>query len=258
PTGVRSNQGKPATVFPVAVSLAATWNPTMAREIAGAIAREARALGEVAILAPTINIVRTPVWGRNFETYSEDPHLTAQVAIEYVKGMQAEGIGTSLKHYAANNQEEERMTVSAEVDERTLREIYLAAFEDVVREANPWTVMASYNKVNGTYASENRHLLTEILKDEWGYDGVVVSDWGAVHSTAPAANAGLDLEMPGPPRWFGEKLEKAVGDGQVPEHQIDEAARRMLRLILRTGVVDGREKPTGELRSKRHREIAAR
>jgi beta-glucosidase len=258
PTGVRSNTAKPATVFPVAVSLAATFNPEMAGEIASAIAREARALGEVAILAPTINIVRTPVWGRNFETYSEDPHLTAQIAIAYVNGMQAEGIGTSLKHYAANNQEEERMSVSAEVDERTLREIYLAAFEDVVREANPWTVMASYNKVNGTYASENRHLLTEILKDEWGYDGVVVSDWGAVHSTAPAANAGLDLEMPGPPRWFGEQLVAAVKAGEVSEKQIDDNARRMVRFILRTGALDGKPQREGEMLSPRHRDIARR
>ncbi len=258
PTGVRSNTAKPATVFPVAVALAATWNPEMAGEVAGAIAREARALGEVAILAPTINIVRTPVWGRNFETYSEDPHLTAQVAIAFVNGMQAEGIGTSLKHYAANNQEEQRMTVSSEVDERTLREIYLAAFEDVVKQANPWTVMAAYNKVNGTYASENRHLLTEILKDEWKYDGVVVSDWGAVHSTAPAANAGLDLEMPGPSRYFGQKLVDAVKAGEVSERQIDENARRMVRFILRTGALDGTTQPAGELLSERHRDIARR
>jgi beta-glucosidase len=258
PTGVRSNQGKPATVFPVAVSLAATFNPEMAREIAGAIAREARALGEVAILAPTINIVRTPVWGRNFETYSEDPHLTAQVAIAYVQGMQAEGIGTSLKHYAVNNQEENRFTVSAEVDERTFRELYLAAFEDVVREANPWTVMASYNKINGTWASENRKLLTDILKDEWGYDGVVVSDWGAVHSTAPAANAGLDLEMPGPARWFGDKLAAAVKAGEVSEAQVTDAARRMVRFILRTGALDGKPIQPGEILSERHRDIARR
>src|SRR3569833_2304047 len=126
------------------------------------------------------------------------------------------------------------MAVSSKVDVRTLREIYLAAFEMAVKAANPWTVMASYNKINGTYATDNHYLLTDILKREWGYDGVVVSDWGAVHSTAPAANAGNDLEMPGPPRWFGDKLLKAVEAGETPEHQVDEAARRMLRLILRT------------------------
>ena len=258
PTGVRSNQGKEATVFPVAVALAATWNPNLVGEIAAAIAREAHALGEVTILAPTINIVRTPVWGRNFETYSEDPYLTARVAIDYVNGLQGEGIGASLKHYAANNQELDRMTVSAEVDERTLREIYLSAFEQVVRASNPWTVMASYNKVNGTYATENRYLLTDILKTEWGYDGVVVSDWGAVHSTAPAANAGCDLEMPGPPKWFGNKLLKAVREGEVSELQIDDNARRMVRFILRTRALDGKPRPQGELCSERHRQIARR
>ncbi len=200
--------------------------------------------------------MRTPLWGRNFETYSEDPYLTGRIAIGYVDGLQGEGVGASIKHYAANNQELDRMTVSAEVDERTLREIYLAAFEMVVAASNPWTVMASYNRVNGTYASENPTLLTGILKTEWGYDGVVVSDWGAVHSTAPAANAGLDLEMPGPPRWFGEKLRKAVKDGEVSEARIDDAARRILRFILRTGALDGRLAGHGEVLSDNHRAIA--
>ena len=258
PTGVRSNRGKEATVFPVAVALAASWNPSLVGEVAAAIAREAHALGEVAILAPTINIVRTPIWGRNFETYSEDPYLTARIAIDYVNGLQGEGIGASLKHYAANNQELDRMSVSAEVDERTLREIYLAAFEMVVKAANPWTVMASYNKVNGIYATENRYLLTDILKTEWGYDGVVVSDWGAVHSTAPAASAGCDLEMPGPPRWFGTKLVKAVREGEVSEAQIDDNARRMVRFLLRTKALDGARRPEGELCTERHRKIARR
>ncbi len=256
PTGVRSNSGKEATVFPVAVALAATFNPDLVGRVAAAIAREAHALGEVAILAPTINIVRTPIWGRNFETYSEDPHLTGRLGTGYVQGLQGEGIGASLKHYAANNQELDRMTVSAELDERTLREIYLAAFEMVVAAANPWTVMASYNKLNGTYASENRWLLTDILKIEWGYDGVVVSDWGAVHSTAPAANAGLDLEMPGPPKWFGKKLLDAVEKGEVSRAQLDDNARRMVRFILRTGALDGTPRPKGELLSDNHRSIA--
>jgi len=258
PTGVRSNTAELATVFPVAVALAATWNPEVARDIAAAIGREAKAMGERVILAPTINIVRTPLWGRNFETYSEDPCLTARLAIAYVEGLQGEGVGASLKHYAVNNQEHRRMDVSAEVDERTLREIYLLAFEQVVKAANPWTVMASYNKVNGTYASENRYLLTDILKGEWGYDGVAVSDWGAVHSTEPAVNAGLDLEMPGPPRHFGGKLLTAVQDGLVPEAQIDDAASRIVRLMVRTGHLDGYPAPGGELCSERHQAIARR
>jgi len=257
PTGVRSNRGKEATVFPVAVSLAASFNPKLAHDVAAAIGREAHALGEVTILAPTINIVRTPIWGRNFETYSEDPYLTAEVAIGYINGLQGEGVGASLKHYAVNNQELDRMTVSAELDERTLREIYIAAFEAVVKATNPWTVMASYNKINGTYATENRYLLTDILKDEWGYDGVVVSDWGAVHSTAPAANAGCDLEMPGPPRHFGIKLLKAVKEGEVSEKQIEDNARRMVRFMLRTGALDANaSRPKGELLTDRHRAIA--
>jgi beta-glucosidase len=256
PTGVRSNTGEAATVFPVGVAMAATWNPALAKEVAAAIAREAQALGEQVILAPTINIVRTPVWGRNFETYSEDPFLAGQIAAGYVDGLQGEGIGASLKHYAANNQELNRMDTSAELDERTLREIYLAAFETVVKTANPWTVMASYNRLRGTFASENPYLLTDILKGEWGYDGVVVSDWGAAHSTAPAANAGLDLEMPGPPKWFGDKLLAAVEAGEVAPAQIDAAARRLIRLLLRCGVLDAAPPPKGELRSQRHRAIA--
>ncbi|MEO8925631.1 MAG: glycoside hydrolase family 3 C-terminal domain-containing protein, partial [Caulobacteraceae bacterium] len=254
----RSQEGEAATVFPVGVALAATWNPDLVREVAGAVAREALALNDQVVLAPTINIVRTPLWGRNFETYSEDPFLAGTLGAAFVAGLQTEGVGASLKHYAVNNQEARRMTVSAQVDERTLREIYLAGFEMAVKASGPWTVMASYNKVNGIYASEHPLLLTDILKGEWGYDGVVVSDWGAVHSTAPAAAAGLDLEMPGPPRWFGEALLAAARAGEVSSERIDDAARRMVRLILRTGVLDGKPAPAGELRTARHRAIAAR
>ena len=256
PTGVRSNEGEPATVFPVGVAMAATWNPEIAREVGAAIGREALALDNHVILAPTINIVRTPLWGRNFETYAEDPFLAGQLGAAFVEGLQGEGVGASLKHYAANNQEENRMTVSVELDERTLREVYLAAFEHVVKSANPWTVMASYNKVAGVYATENRRLMVDILKDEWGYDGVVVSDWGAVHSTAAAANGGTDLEMPGPAQWFGDKLAAAVRSGEVAVAQIDDAALRMCRLILRTGALDGGAAKQGEIRTQRHRRIA--
>jgi len=258
PTGVRSNEGEIATVFPVGVAIAATWNPVLTGEVAAAIGREALALDNRVVLAPTINIVRTPLWGRNFETYSEDPYLAGALGVAYVQGLQREGVGASLKHYAVNNQEVNRMTVNAVVDERTLREIYLAAFETVVKTANPWSVMAAYNKINGAYATENPRLLKDILKAEWGYDGVVVSDWGAVHATAEAARGGNDLEMPGPPLWFGDKLQAAVDAGEVRMGDIDEAARRMVRLILRAGVLDGGEPPKGELRSQRHRQIAAR
>lgn len=257
PTGVRSNEGEAATVFPTGVALASTWNPQLVGEVAGAIAREAKALDDQVILAPTINIVRSPLWGRNFETYSEDPFLAGALGTTFVRGLQAEGVGASLKHYAVNNQETRRMDVDAVVDERTLREIYLAAFETVVRDANPWTVMASYNKINGPYATENARLLEQILKGEWGYDGVVVSDWSAVHATAAAALGGTDLEMPGPAVWFGDKLLAAVKSGEVAEARIDDAAARLIRLMLRAGLLDGGPKAGGELRSKRHRDIAA-
>ncbi len=258
PTGVRSQEGAAATVFPVGVAMAATWNPDLTAEVAAAIAREALALNNQVVLAPTINIVRTPLWGRAFETYSEDPFLAGVLGAAYIDGLQGEGVGASLKHYAVNNQEVGRMTLSAQVDERTLREIYLAGFEIAVKTAHPWTVMAAYNRVNGTYATEHDHLLNDILKGEWGWDGVVVSDWGAVHATVPAACGGTDLEMPGPPRWFGEALLAAAHSGAAPDYRIDDAARRMIRLILRTGVLDGRPAPDGELRTSRHRAIAAR
>lgn len=254
PTGVRSNAGDLATVFPVGVALAASWNPETVRLVAGAIAREAIDLGQQVVLAPTINIMRTPTWGRNFETYSEDPFLAARIGVAYVQGLQAEGIGASLKHYAANNQELERFEVDARPDERTLREIYLYAFETIVREADPWSVMASYNRVHGQRASENRRLLTKILKDEWGYTGVAVSDWGAVRSTG-AAGAGLDLEMPGPAHWFGDKLLAAVRDGTISQSQIEDNSRRVVRLIIRSGLID-RSRPRGERRTPRHRMIA--
>jgi len=258
PTGVRSNEGDVATVFPVGVAMAATWNPDVVREVAAAIGREALALDNAVVLAPTINIVRTPLWGRNFETYSEDPFLGGTLGAAFIHGLQGEGVGASLKHYAANNQEVGRMTVSVEADERTLREIYLAGFELAVKAAHPWTVMASYNRIAGTYVTEHDQLLNGVLKGEWDWDGVVVSDWGAVHSTIAAANGGADLEMPGPPRWFGDKLLAAARAGEVPAAAIDEAARRMVRLILRTGVLDGAAPRRGELRTLRHREIAAR
>ena len=256
PTGVRSIKGIAATVFPVGVALAATWNPATAEAVAAAIAREAQALGEHVVLAPTINMMRIPTWGRNFETYSEDPYLAGVMGVAYVNGLQGEGIGASLKHYAVNNQELERFEVDARVDERTLREIYLAAFERVVAEADPWTVMASYNRLNGTHVSEHRRLLTDILKDEWGYQGMVVSDWTAVRSTAPAANAGLDLEMPGPAKWFGDKLLAAVRAGEIPLAQIEDNARRVVRLIVRCGLLEAAPRPAGELRTPRHRAIA--
>ncbi len=238
PTGVRSPDGKPATVFPVGVALAATWNPELVGKVGTAIGLESRAHGADVLLAPTVNIVRTPRWGRNFETYSEDPWLTGQIALGYVRGVQGTGVGVSIKHFAANNQETNRFVVDSVVDDRTMREIYLPAFETVVKQAEPWSVMASYNRLNGTFATDNRWLLTDLLKKEWGFKGFVVSDWGATHSTAPAANAGMDLEMPGPPSNFGAKLKAAVDAGKVSVAQIDDNASRMVRFIVRSGALD--------------------
>jgi len=257
PTGLRSVNSEAATVFPVGVALAATWNETLVAEVGAAIAREAIAHEVDVLLAPAVNIQRTPLGGRNFETYSEDPRLAAEIATAYVAGVQSEGVGTSLKHYAANNQEHERMTGSSDMSERTLREIYLAVYEPVIRRANPWTVMGAYNKVNGVFACENEFLLEQVLKGEWGYDGVVVSDWGATKTTAEAANHGLDLEMPGPARHFGAKLVEAVRNGDVSQAVVDDHARRLLRLIIRCGLLDGNPKSArGELCSARHRACA--
>ncbi len=187
----------PATCFPTATCMASTWDVDLIHKLGEALAYECIALDVDLILGPGVNMKRTPVCGRNFEYYSEDPFLAGQMAVSFINGVQSKGVGTSLKHFAANNQEYQRSTINSEVDERALREIYLAAFEMAVKMAKPWTVMCSYNKLNGTYAAENHRLLTEILKDEWGYEGFVISDWGAVHDRVEALKAGLDLEMPG-------------------------------------------------------------
>jgi len=255
PNGVRSNAGEPATVFPTGSALAATWDPMLLESVGQAIAREALALNIQVLLGPNVNIQRSPLGGRDFESYSEDPYLAGRIGIGFVKGVQSQGVGTSVKHFVANEQEADRMRGDSIVDERTLREIYLLPFEMIVKEARPWTVMASYNRLNGTYMSENDVLIHRILKGEWGFDGLLMSDWGAVHTTAEAANAGLDLEMPGPPRYFGPLLTQAVRNWQVEQTAVDEAARRALRLIIRSGALDGKH-GNGELRSDRNRATA--
>ncbi len=241
PHGVRSNQAdtgrivKPVTCFPTGVSMAASWNPELVERLGIALAEETRAMGCDVILGPCINIVRHPLAGRNFESFSEDPYLAGRIGVGYVKGVQSRGIGTSVKHFACNNQEKERHRGSSVVDERTLREIYLPAFETIVKEAKPWTVMCSYNRINGDYASQNYHLLTEILKDEWGFKGIVVSDWGAVHTTVESKKAGLDLEMPGPARYYGDLLSQAVHIYQLDEKAVNDSVRRILRVLARAG-----------------------
>lgn len=231
PHGIRSTE--PSTMFPSGISMGASWDPHLIERVGQALAEETAARGYDILLGPCVNIVRHPLAGRNFETLSEDPYLSAQIGTAYVKGVQSRGVGTSLKHFACNNQEHERGRGSSELSQRALREIYLPAFETIVKHASPWTVMCAYNRINGTFASENRDLLTRILREEWGYDGVVVSDWGATHSTH-AVEAGLDLEMPGPAKHFGDFLADAIYHWQVSEQAAHHAARRMIHLAFRS------------------------
>lgn len=262
PHGVRANRtgperiSGPATSFPTGVSMAASWDPQLIERVGVALARETRAMGCEILLGPCVNIVRTPLAGRNFEAYSEDPYLAGRIGVAWVRGLQSQRIGASLKHYACNNQETERMRGDSIVDERTLREIYLAQFEMVVKEADPWTVMCAYNRVNGTYASEQHHLQNEILKGEWGYEGVIISDWGANHTTVESVAGGLDMEMPGPARYYGDLLTAAVHTWQVDEAVIDDAVRRILRMIIRSGKMDGEKLPAGAVNAPEHQALA--
>jgi beta-glucosidase len=224
----------PATCFPTASALASSWDPELFRTIGEALGREAKKLGVSVVLGPGINMKRSPLCGRNFEYVSEDPWLAGELATAMVEGTQSEGVGTSVKHYAANNQEDDRLRVSAEVDERSLREMYLPAFERVVKQAQPWTIMCAYNKLNGTYCSEHHWLLTEVLREEWGFEGLVVSDWGAVHDRVAALRGGLDLEMPPNLGVSDAAIVEAVRNGSLDESILDEAVSRMLRLVDRS------------------------
>lgn len=222
----------PATCFPPPVALGSSFDPELGERVGAAIGEEAKQEQVAVVLGPGINIKRSPLCGRNFEYYSEDPYVAGVFGAAWVRGIQSQGIGSSLKHFAVNSQETRRMTVSADVDARPLHEIYLRGFRTVVRAASPWTVMCSYNRINGVYASENRHLLTEILRDEWGYDGLVVSDWGAVLDRARAVSAGLDLEMPSSGSFGPAAIISAVRDGSVDEAVVDASVRRVLRLVF--------------------------
>jgi beta-glucosidase len=223
----------PATCFPTASCLASTWDVDLIGQLGQALAEECIALNVDVLLGPGVNMKRSPLGGRNFEYFSEDPYLAGELAANFINGVQSKGVGISIKHYAANNQEFQRFSINAKVDERTLREIYLPAFEKAVKQAQPWTVMCSYNKVNGTFASEHHTLLTEILKDEWGFEGLVVSDWGAVRDRVAALKSGLDLEMPGPQARHVKEVVEAVRSGELDEAVLDESARRILRIVFK-------------------------
>ncbi|MBV9595036.1 MAG: glycoside hydrolase family 3 C-terminal domain-containing protein [Actinobacteria bacterium] len=243
----------PATCFPTASALGSSWDPALVREVGQAIGVEARAQGVAVVLGPGVNIKRSPLCGRNFEYVSEDPHVAGRIGAALVEGIQSQQVGGSVKHFAANNQETDRIRVSAEVDERTLREIYLPAFEYIITTARPWTVMCSYNKLNGTYASQHRWLLTDVLRDEWGFDGVVVSDWGAVHDRVGALAAGLDLEMPPNLGVSDRAVVEAVRSGQLDIAALDRTSARMLALLERS-----RQRQPAESDAAAHHALARR
>ena len=267
-----------STAFPAGVALAATWDPDILREVGRTIADEARALGRDMMLGPGVNIVRTPLAGRNFEMYGEDPYLASQLVVGYIQGMQGAGIIATVKHFAANNQEDHRQTIDAKIDERALREIYLPAFRAAVQQAGVWSVMSAYNKLNGHWCAENSWLLTDVLKKEWGFKGFVVSDWKGTHSTAPTANAGLDLEMPSAStivRYNNDDLPKSPGEigsqgamlipelllplvksGEVAAATIDDKVRRLLRAMFANGLFDHPKPGGGQVDTPAQRAVA--
>jgi beta-glucosidase len=227
----------PATCFPTASCMASTWDVDLIRQLGEAIAEECIALKVDVVLGPGANMKRIPQGGRNFEYYSEDPYLAGQMATSFINGVQSKGVGTSLKHFATNNQEYQRLTINSVVDERTLREIYLPAFEMAVKNAQPWTVMCAYNRLNGTYCSEHHKLLVDILENEWGFEGFVVSDWGAVHDRVASLKGGVDLEMPGPRELRVKSVVETVKSGILEEGRLDDAVRRILEIIFKAAQV---------------------
>ena len=237
PNGIRGEGhgggGTPGVVVPAGITLGATWDVKLLGEIGSLLGIEARRKGAHVLLGPNVNLHRTPIGGRTFECYSEDPELSGALAASYVQGVQSHDVAVTVKHFVCNDTEIERMSVDVQVDERPLRELYLRPFELAVKEGGAWGVMSAYNKVNGEHAAQHRGLLTDILRTEWGFDGFVVSDWFGVHEAVSAANAGLNIEMPAPVRVYGKKLEDAVERGNVDEAQVDLLVRDILMLANR-------------------------
>jgi beta-glucosidase len=261
PNGVRGAGGflseVTAACFPVGIALAATWNTTLIEQVGQALAQEAKTKQTHVLLAPTVNIHRSPLNGRNFECFSEDPYLTSRIAVAYIGGVQSQGVGATIKHFVCNDSEFQRTSISSQVNERALREIYLMPFQVAVQEVKPWAVMASYNKINGTYASENFYTLTEILRKEWGFEGLVMSDWYGTKSTAASVKAGLDLEMPGPAKWRGQKLLQALENDEIDETIINQSVRRVLELIAKSGdIKPSDESPELAVNTPEHRALA--
>lgn len=226
------NNSVPATCFPPAAGLSSSWNPELIHQVGEAMAEECIQEKVAVILGPGVNIKRNPLGGRCFEYWSEDPYLAGHEAVGIVAGVQSKGVGTSLKHFAANSQETDRLRISANISQRALREIYFPAFEHIVKTAQPWTIMCSYNRINGVHSAQNRWLLTDVLRDEWGYEGIVMSDWGADHDRVASLNAGLNLEMP--PSYTDDQIVYAARDGRIQPEQLDRMAQGMVDLVNKT------------------------
>ena len=253
PLGLRI-YGK-ATAFPSGISMAASWDTELVGKVAAAIAREYKSYGKNVLLGPCVNIVRAPHGGRNFESFGEDPYLASTMAVSYTKSVQEQGVIACVKHFACNNQEYERRTINVKVGDRALREIYLPAFKASVQQANCWSVMGSYNRLNGHYACANKELLTDILKEEWGFPGFVMSDWTAVHSTGPTLNAGMDLEMPLGTYLGLKDVYTAYKNGEVEMSRIDDAVRRILRALISMGFYESPIPTEGELNTTKHQKL---
>ncbi|RLD64361.1 MAG: beta-glucosidase [Bacteroidetes bacterium] len=246
-----------ATFFAGGVSFGATWNPELVEEVGKAIGAEARFADKHIMLGPCVNIHRLPIGGRNFESYSEDPFLTSKIGVAWIKGVQSMNVAACVKHYAGNEQEFERNGVNVEMDERTLREIHLPAFKAAVQEANTYTVMSAYNRFRGSYASENDYLLNKVLRDDFGFTGFVISDWDATHSCVPSALGGLDMEMPGPPMYFGDSLMIAVKNKEVSVQIIDQKVINILKIMIKLGILDDYSKmPKGEIGTDYHKMLS--
>ena len=238
PNGARGGifkDGPSTACFPAGIALASTWSPELLQATGAALGAEAQLKGARVLLAPTVNLHRTVLNGRNFECHSEDPWLSSEMAVAYVRGVQSTGVAATIKHFVGNESEYQRMSMSSDIPERALRELYLLPFERAVKEAGVWAVMTSYNRLDGTFAADHRRLVTEVLREEWGFDGLVMTDWFAEHDTVASVLAGTDLEMPGPTRQRGDKLVQAVKEGRLPAQAVRDCAERVLRLMERVG-----------------------
>lgn len=247
------NESSKATCFPTPAALSCSWDPSLVQEVASCIAKEAAEEGVDVVLAPGINIKRSPLCGRNFEYYSEDPVLTRELGCAFVRGLQENGIGSSLKHFAANNQEAYRMSIDTQIDERALYEIYLKPFREIIEQAKPWTVMSAYNRLLGEYCSENRWLLTDLLREKWGYEGLVISDWYAVNDIVKSINSGLDLEMPSVGQLSFNLLQEGFKNGELDENAVNRAVSNIITLMKKC---DNAIKKPGTADYDKHHDVA--